>query len=75
MSNSLDPDQARPSVGLIWVQTVCKSNQQTTLGDSQPLSDRTQVYPYNNSEDPDQLASHTVLNTVICHKVHTGKFV
>ena len=24
VSNSLDPDQARQNVGLIWVQTVCK---------------------------------------------------
>ena len=34
MSNSLDPDQAhhfvRSDLGLIWVQTVCKSYQQTT---------------------------------------------
>ena len=33
MSNRLDPDQARHFVGaLIWVQTVCKSYQQMTLG-------------------------------------------
>ena len=31
MSNSLDPDQARHFVGLIWGQTVCKGYQQTTL--------------------------------------------
>ena len=31
MSNSLDPDQADILSGLIWVQTVCKSYQQTTL--------------------------------------------
>ena len=34
MSNSLDTDQARRFVemsGLIWVQTVRKSNQQMTL--------------------------------------------
>ena len=30
MSNSLDQDQARHLVGLIWVQTVCKGYQQTT---------------------------------------------
>ena len=29
VSNSLDPDQARRN--LIWVQTVCRSYQQTTL--------------------------------------------
>ena len=32
MSNRLDPDQAQP---LVWVQTVCKSYQQTTLGDKE----------------------------------------
>ena len=31
MSNSLDHDQARHLSGLIWVQIVCKSYQQTTL--------------------------------------------
>ena len=31
MSNSLDHDQARHLSGLIWVQTVCKGYQQTTL--------------------------------------------
>ena len=31
MSNRLDPDQARPSPGLIWVQTVCQDYPQTTL--------------------------------------------
>ena len=31
-ANSLDPDQDRMSV-LIWVQTVCKGYQQTTLVD------------------------------------------
>ena len=31
MSNNLDPDQAQHLSGLIWVQTVCKSYQQTTL--------------------------------------------
>ena len=31
MSNSLDPDQADILSGLIWVQTVCKCYQQTTL--------------------------------------------
>ena len=30
VSNSLDPDQDRHSV-LLWVQTVCKGYQQTTL--------------------------------------------
>ena len=30
VSNSLDPDQARLFLGLIWVQTVCKGYQQTT---------------------------------------------
>ena len=29
MSNSIDPDQAQY---LIWVETVCKHYQQTTLG-------------------------------------------
>ena len=29
--NSLDPDQARLLLGLIWVQTVCNGYQQTTL--------------------------------------------
>ena len=33
VSNSLDPDQAQQMSGLIWVQTVCKSYQQRTLGD------------------------------------------
>ena len=28
----IDPDQARRLSGLIWVQTVCKGHQQTTLG-------------------------------------------
>ena len=32
VSNSLDPDQARRSVHLIWLQTVFKGYQQTTLG-------------------------------------------
>ena len=31
MSNSLDPEQARHFVGLVWVQTVCKSYKQATL--------------------------------------------
>ena len=31
VSNSLDPDQARRFVSLIWVQTVCKGYQQMTL--------------------------------------------
>ena len=30
VSNSLDPDQAQCSVGMIWVQTVCKDQQQMT---------------------------------------------
>ena len=29
--NSLDPDQAHILLGLIWVETVCKSYQQMTL--------------------------------------------
>ena len=28
----IDSDQARRLSGLIWVQTVCKGHQQTTLG-------------------------------------------
>ena len=28
VSNNLDPDQARLLLGLIWLQTVCKSYQQ-----------------------------------------------
>ena len=32
VSNSLDPDQAQQNIGLIWVQTVFKGYQQTTLG-------------------------------------------
>ena len=41
VSNSLDPDQARRpnclqrTSGLIWMQTVCKRYQQTTLGDKE----------------------------------------
>ena len=37
VSSSLDPDIWRPDIllGLIWVQTVCKSYQQTTLGDNE----------------------------------------
>ena len=31
MSNSFDPDLADSLSGLIWVQTVCKSYQRTTL--------------------------------------------
>ena len=31
VSNNLDPDQADILSGLIWVQIVCKSYQQTTL--------------------------------------------
>ena len=31
MSNSFDPDQAGHFVSLIWVQTVSKGSQQTTL--------------------------------------------
>ena len=31
VSNSLNPDQARKTSCLIWVQTVCKGYQQTTL--------------------------------------------
>ena len=31
VSNSLDPDQDRWNFDLIWVQTVCKGNRQTTL--------------------------------------------
>ena len=31
MSNTLDPDQARHFVRPIWLQTVCKGYQQTTL--------------------------------------------
>ena len=31
VSNSLDSDQADVILGLIWVQTVCKGSQQTTL--------------------------------------------
>ena len=31
MSNRLDTDQARLQLGLIWVQNVCKGNQQKTL--------------------------------------------
>ena len=30
MTNGFDPDQERCSVGLIWVQTVCKDYQQQT---------------------------------------------
>ena len=30
VSNSLDQDQAQNLSGLMWVQTVCKGNQQTT---------------------------------------------
>ena len=33
LSVRLDPDQARHFSALIWVQTVCKSYQQSTLGD------------------------------------------
>ena len=29
--NRLDPDQARHLSGLIWVQAVCKSYEQTTI--------------------------------------------
>ena len=45
VSNSLDPDQARYFVGpdilsgLIWVQTVCKGNQQSIL-EKLPLADK-----------------------------------
>ena len=35
VSNRLDPDQADILLGLIRVQTVCKSYQQTTLGDKE----------------------------------------
>ena len=35
MLNNLDPDQARQSSGLIWVQTVCQGYQQTTLVDKE----------------------------------------
>ena len=31
----MDPDQARRSSGLIWVQTVCQGYQQTTLVDKE----------------------------------------
>ena len=31
MSNNLDPDQPEVLTGLIWIQTVCKSYQHTTL--------------------------------------------
>ena len=31
MSNSLDPDQADILSGLIWVQAVCKDQQQSML--------------------------------------------
>ena len=31
MTKSLDPDQADILSGLIWVQTVCQGNKQTTL--------------------------------------------
>ena len=31
VENSLDPYQARQKLGMIWVQTVCKGYQQTTL--------------------------------------------
>ena len=37
VSNILDPDQARPKSGLIWVQNVCKSYQQMTLGVKVPI--------------------------------------
>ena len=32
VSNSLDPDKPDILPGLIWVQTVCKGYQQTTIG-------------------------------------------
>ena len=35
VSNSLDPDQARHSVGPDLGQTVCKGYQQMTLGDEE----------------------------------------
>ena len=31
MSNSLNPDDVQHMSGLIWVQTVCKNDQQATL--------------------------------------------
>ena len=35
VSNDLDPDQDRHLLVLIWVQTVCKGYQQTTLVDKE----------------------------------------
>ena len=32
VSNSLEPDQAQQNIGLVWIQTVCKSYQQRALG-------------------------------------------
>ena len=37
MSNGLDPDQDRHSVILIWVQTVCKGYEETTLVDNESI--------------------------------------
>ena len=38
--NSLDPDEADVLSGLIWVQTVCKSYQQTTKVEKELLGYR-----------------------------------
>ena len=48
VSNSLDPDQARQLSGLIWVQSVYKDYQQTTL---------------NGKELKPKIFSHKTLNS------------
>ena len=43
VSNSLDPDQARHLSGLIWVQTVCKGYQRTTLAGKELIKFRNKM--------------------------------
>ena len=65
IANSLDPDHAQCTVGLIWVQTVSKDQQQTTkfATYSQIVNGPTSVIsvpPNRNSEKQSQIYTNDI---------------
>ena len=68
--------QIRPGVllGLIWVQTVCKSYQQTTLGDKKLILEILMLQIFL-SDPIDNSAFVFHKNTVMCLKRHVGCIV
>ena len=58
MSNSLDLDQVRHWLGLIWVQTACKGYQKTALDSKELNKDDKSGYAYFLAQKAVLLSTH-----------------